>query len=129
MDICEAVYGYLIEEPSVINLISDRIYPLILPQKCKLPAVVYNKVSVKRTHALQVDSTLCIQNIQFSCHAKSYAQALNVVNVIRNLLKNYIGQMLDIFIQAVLTQFETENYNSETDTYTYILELQFYFNE
>lgn len=129
MDICEAVYGYLKTLPSVSDIVSDRIYPLLLPQKCTLPAVAYNKISINRTPALQADSDFCVQNVQLSCYAKSYAEVVHTANAIRNALKNYVGQMLDVFVQAVLTEFETENYDSATETYVYILELQFYFND
>ena len=129
MDICEAVYKYLKTDTAVCSKIKDRIYPLTLPQKCKLPAVVYNRVSVKRTPAMQVDSDFCVQNIQFSCYAKSYSDSVDTANIIRNTLKNYRGQMSDIFVQAVITVFESENYDLATESYVYIVELQFYFNE
>lgn len=125
----EAVYKYLIAQIAVFDKISDRLYPLLLPQKCQLPAVVYSLISLEKTPALQKDTDLIKQTLQFSCHSKSYAEAISIAEILRKVLQDYSGNMNGLFIGAVLVASETASYEPKTESYSAYIEFEFQFNE
>jgi len=125
----EAVYAYLISEPAVHAKIAERLYPLLLPQKCILPAVAYTLVSVDRTPALQKDTGYTRAVLQYSCHAKSYREAVMVAHLLKNALQDFSGNMNGLMIGAVLVVSEMADYEPKTDTYLAHIEFEFHFNE
>ncbi|MEA1961278.1 MAG: hypothetical protein U9N81_08430 [Bacillota bacterium] len=129
MHLEEAVYSYLITQTAVYEKIADRLYPLLLPQKCQLPAVAYTMVSVDRSPALQKDTGFVKDTLQFSCHAKSYSEAVSVAKLLRNALQDFNGNMNGIHIGGVLVVSETVNYESATKNYSAHIEFEFHFNE
>lgn len=125
----EAVYAYLISQQNVHTKIADRLYPLLLPQKCQLPAVAYTLISMDRTPALQKDTGFVKETLQFSCHARSYKEAVSVIQLLRSALQDFSGEMSGVFVGAVLVESEMMDYESKTDTYSAIIEFEFHFNE
>lgn len=125
----EAVFSYLTANTDVKNRIADRLYPLLLPQDCLFPSVVYSLVSIERTPALERDSGFVKQILQFSCHAKSYKESVNVVEIIRNTLQNFKGDMVGLDIGAILIKLEVVTFEPDTKNYIAIIEFEFQFNE
>ena len=61
MDLLEAIYSYLVKNESVKSKVGDKIYPILLPQDCTLPAIVYAPVvanySSRRYRICKTDSS------------------------------------------------------------------------
>ena len=55
MDILESLYKYLSSNDKIRQIVTDKIYPLLLPQDCTLPAIVYAPVVANYDSALQGD--------------------------------------------------------------------------
>ncbi|MDW7651314.1 MAG: hypothetical protein SCM57_08270 [Bacillota bacterium] len=125
----EAVFAYLMADTALQNKIGERLYPLLLPQKCQLPAVVYSLVSIERRPALQRDTGFAKQILQFSCHAKNYSDAVATAQLLRGALQDYNGNMGSLFIGAVLVVSESATYEHKTQTYSSHVEFEFHFNE
>jgi len=125
----EAVYAYLISQPAIHAKIGNRIFPLLLPQKSQFPAATYTLVSVERTPALQKDTGYVKATLQFSCHAKSYSEAVIVTHLLRIALQDFSGNMNGVLVGAVFVTSEMVDYEPKTDTYTAIIEFEFHFNE
>jgi len=129
MHLEEAIYAYLISETAMHAQIVDRLYPLLLPQKCQLPAVAYTLISVDRTPALQNDTGFVKATLQFSCHAKSYSEAVSITQLLREALQDFSGNMNGIYIGGVLVVAEMVDYEPKTGTYSAHIEFEFHFNE
>ena len=56
MDLLEAIYSYLVKNKSVKSKVGDKIYPVLLPQDCVLPAIVYAPVVANYSSAHQGDT-------------------------------------------------------------------------
>jgi hypothetical protein len=125
----EAVYAYLTSQPALHAKIADRLYPLLLPQKCRLPAVAYTLVSMDRTPALQKDTGYVRATLQFSCHARSYSEAVSVVQSLRGAMQDFSGNMNGVLVGAVFVASEMVDYEPKTETYSAHIELEFHFNE
>ncbi len=125
----EAVYSQLISDSGASGLISDRLYPLQLPQKCPLPAVAYTLVSMERSPALQKDTGFVKAMIQFSCYAKSYEEAVATGKAIKDAMQDFSGDMQGLCVMAVLINLEMALYEESTEEYALHLECEFQFNE
>ena len=129
MRIEEAVYSHLINNPAVAGIIAQRIYPLLLPQKCPLPAVAYTLVSMDRTPALQKDTGFVRAVLQFSSYAKTYEESVATAMVIKEAVQDFSGYMAGLTVMAVLINLEMALYDPATSEYALHLECEFQFNE
>lgn len=125
----EAVYAYLISHIEIHAKIATRLFPLLLPQKCQLPAVAYTLISVDRTPALQKDTGFVKAMLQFFCHAKSYREAVSIAQLLRKALQDFNGNMNGINIGGVLVVSEMVSYEPKTEIYSAYIEFEFQFNE
>ena len=68
-------YTALSTHAGLVALVSTRIYPLMLPQDCPLPAVTYQLISDVPTVNLDGDADLSNARVQVDVWATSYGGA------------------------------------------------------
>lgn len=133
-DICQAVYEKLCQDIKLTRYLSNRIYPIILPEDAPLPAIVYTPVLANYYSALQGDTGFVRQTIQFVCHDTTYKKSRELSRIVKSIFQDYYGDMNGLFIQAVFIKSDYE-YNGNTalkfDTNEYMssIELEFLYNE
>ena len=128
----EALYRHLINFTGVKAIVVARVYPLMLPQKCLLPAVTYQKISGERLHSLQGDTGYTTPVFQITSRAESYAQCKTLAEQIRLSLQNFTGIMGGtdgIDIGAVLLLGEIEGYEPDTSGWFNHMDFQFHYEE
>lgn len=84
MAVEEDIYSFLTGNAGVAALVGTRVYPLMLPQDCTLPAVAYRRVDTPRIYSHQGYSGLARPRFQFDCLAASYASASAVAEAVRS---------------------------------------------
>lgn len=63
----DVLYSRLSGFPGLANLVGDRIYPIILPQECRLPAVTFRRAATPvREPLLSVDSGEVVAHIEIT---------------------------------------------------------------
>lgn len=134
MDICEALYKHLSTYKPLTDIVGFRIYPILLPQNCMLPAIVYSPVIANYDSALQGDTGFVRQTIQIVCHHKTYKKARTISRLVKKSLQDLRGNMGGLFIEAVFIKSDYEvNGNSslkfDTEEYMSGIEFEFHFNE
>ncbi len=134
MDINQALYNYLISDGWISRQVGNRIYPLVLPQDCKLPAITYTPVLANYDEALLGDTSYVHQVIQIVVHAKTWTDARKISRLVKKKLQNLHGQMSDVFIEAVFIRSDYELTSNTTskfnvDEYMSSIEFEFHFNE
>ena len=134
MDILEALYSYLSKNESVKSSIGDKLYPILLPQDCTLPAIVYAPVVANYSSAHLGDTGFVKQTVQITCHANTYKEARKLSRLIKKLLQDYRGDMSGLFIEAVFikTDFDLDGNSSlkfDVDEYMSSIEFEIHFNE
>ena len=133
-DICQAVYEKLCQDIKLSRYLSNRIYPIILPEDAPLPAIVYTPVLANYYSALQGDTGCVRQTLQFGCHDTTYKKSRELSRIVKSIFQDYYGDMNGLFIQAVFIKSDYE-YNGNTalkfDTNEYMssIELEFLYNE
>lgn len=133
-DICQAVYEKLCQDIKLSRYLSNRIYPIILPEDAPLPAIVYTPVLANYYSALQGDTGFVRQTIQFVCHDTTYKKSRELSRIVKSIFQDYYGDMNGLFIQAVFIKSDYE-YNGNTalkfntNEYMSSIELEFLYNE
>lgn len=128
----ESLYRHLIGSNGINAIAGDRIFPLMLPQNCPLPAVTYQKVSGERLHSLQGDTGYTTPVFQISARADTYAQCKVLAEQIRLSLQNFSGVMggaAGTDIGAVLLMGEVEGYEPDTNSWYNHMDFKFHYEE
>jgi len=91
----EDIFRLLSEDPGVISLVSDRIYPIELPQGSPVPAVVYT-ATLTPIRSLDGESGLDNGIVEVRCWAKTYMTAHLIANAVRVAFQDSgLGVMTD----------------------------------
>ncbi len=117
MSIDDALYTRLSGYSALTALVSTRIYPILLPQDCDLPAVAYQKISEISEHAMGIDSTVLQKRFQVSAFAEKYSMAKDVAAQIRAALSRYRATVGGVIIQDILFEGEIVLHEPDTDIY------------
>jgi hypothetical protein len=133
-DICQALYEYLSKDDDLKRIISDRLYPIILPQDAPLPSIVYTPVLAGYDSALSGDTGFVRQTVQFNCHDKSFKKSRELSKLLKRKLQDYNGDMCGLSIEAVFIKSDfISNTNTalkfNTDEFMSVIEFEFHFNE
>jgi len=112
----------LVGTEALTNLVNRRIYTLILPQKCKLPAVTINKVNETPIHFMGSDTEPYRPYFSVNCWAENYKDVYDVRTQVINALKDFSGSMGSTTVQRIFLESETEIYEAQTNIYHIILD-------
>lgn len=119
------LFELLTEDASVAGLVSNRVYPLILPQSPTLPAVSYQQIS--QVDAVTGSLELRQARFQFSCWAASYAGASALADALENALRNHVDKPNNILF--VRDENRLDDYEDETDSWRVIVDALIWFCE
>lgn len=86
MTIDDALYSLISGDAGVAALISDRVYPDLLPEKVTFPAMTYQEISLTPTVSHDGDSHLDESRYQFDCYAATRSGARAIADALRTLL-------------------------------------------
>ena len=131
----DAMYSYLSTYAGLVALVSKRIYPIVMPLNCILPAVSYQRISTERVHAFSSDTALTAATFQVSSWAKSdtvrkgYSHTQLISEQVRKALQNYSGSMGSMTVNAVLLIGELTDYDTSTDTYAIHQDFEVWYQE
>ena len=133
-DICQALYEYLRSDEAIAKRVQDRIYPVLLPQDCKLPAIVYSPVYADYDSALQGDTGFVRQTVQIVCHEETFKKTRELSRMVKKAIQDYHGDMNGLYIEAVFikTDYELSGNTSlkfDTEEFMSSIEFEFHFNE
>ncbi|MDY6844229.1 MAG: DUF3168 domain-containing protein [Thermodesulfobacteriota bacterium] len=71
----------------LVNLVSSRIFPVLLPQDAAFPSVTYQRVSGERVYDLDGDSNLENPRIQIDTWSTSYGASKQISGIIRTAME------------------------------------------
>lgn len=119
MTITEGLRSHLLGDPAIAALVVARIYPLRVPQKVTMPAIVLTLISDQREPHLRGISGLARPRYQLDCWAQTYDGATALGALCRQRLDGFAGEWSDggsppvvvyakVFFDTAQDQFETE---------------------
>jgi len=69
------------------SLVSNRVYPLTMPQNPTFPAIVYTRVSINPENRLEGGSSLDQIRIQIDSYAKTYSAVKSLAESVRSAME------------------------------------------
>jgi hypothetical protein len=82
--------------------VTERWYPLVLPDRPTLPAVVYQRISPRRDQDHGGPSGAASPRFQFSCWAESYAAARAMRADLQSVFLGFRGTVGGVRITGIL---------------------------
>lgn len=122
-------------EQALFSLISaalghDRVYPLVLPQKPTLPAMVYQRIGGGDDELTSSGVADLVEGrFQLDAYAKSYPEAKTTANAIRAALSGYHGSVLGVRIDAARRDATTDGFEPETKLFRVSADYIIFFEE
>ena len=90
------IFKVLSESVAIANIASTRIYPMRLPERVPVPAIVYSFPNISPIKSLDGEIGIDSVNIEITCWAKSYLGAHILAGVVRSeFSKAGIGMSTD----------------------------------
>lgn len=120
-DIWKALSYHLKNNSGLNALISDRVYPIRLPQGATLPAVCYQDISAGFTQAHKEKSALPRPRFQFTIYAATVESSNSIGAALKAAIDGYKGTMGTgaylTKVEACLLKNELTNDDPETGIY------------
>jgi hypothetical protein len=113
----EALASRLTGFTGLTNLVSNRIYPVVLPENPTYPAVTYQRISAVRASAMSTDTGLVQTRVQVSIWSTLYSEAKSVKEQVRAALQRWRGTVLGLVIEDTFIENETDLYQPEIPVY------------
>jgi len=110
-DIRPALRGYLLDDPTLVSLVGDRIHHIRLPQGQVEPSVVYHKITEIGDYSMQGDTGLSHMRIQFDSWAQTADAANQLSNAVHTRLSGVTALMDDVEIQGVFLDNGRDDYD------------------
>lgn len=132
MTIEEALYKTLTSTIGLSSLIEARVYPVLMPQNCQLPAITYQRISGSRVYAFQKDTDLAHPVFQINCWAKTYSEVKSIARQVRLALQNFSGLMGGtdgVNVSAVIILGDMDDYEPETGIYSIKMDFEIWHEE
>ena len=77
------LYTHLTNTPGITDLVDGRIYPLLAPENCKTPFIVYQNISDVDQTSFQGDNYANKTRFQLDIYANKYIQAKELKSAVK----------------------------------------------
>lgn len=120
MTVAALVKAALSGNSGVTNLVSTRIYPLLLPQHPTLEAISYQRIS---NSPQQGTTDLRESRWQINCWAETYAETQVLAAAVKAAFEEYIDMDQTPGIRMALIANETDDYDDDAKVYRTIVDV------
>lgn len=124
----KAIRAMLTGAAGVTSLVSDRIYPVPLPQGCTLPAIAVEHVSTIELTTVDANSAygLVRSRIQVTVLAKTYPEQKTLLDEVRKACNYQRGTFNGVRVQQVLRDtVGPDGYSTENEREVYSQSIDF----
>ena len=111
MDISQAMFSQLKATAGIVALTSNRVYPLIAPQKSLFPHLIYHQISnVPPVHTMLADPKISRYRFQISSWATSYSGMIALSTQVKTSLRDKTGTIgsSNFNVQRIFFDGETD---------------------
>ncbi len=130
VDFFECMQKYMRLNSKLVAEVGDRIYPLLTNQNPTMPCIVYTPISCTYDKNLEQESGFVRQVVQFTIHNTSFGKARKTSRILRQIFKDFSGDMYGIKVQAVHSLNDMSiGTNDLANEFMWVIELEFNFME
>ena len=118
------LYTRLTTHAGTAALVGTRVWPLVMPQGGKLPAIVYQKVSDVRVYSHDGDSDLIRSRFQVGCYAKNYDDVKALEIQVVDALSGYADRTLETPVEASFMDMAFDDYEPDVKIYRVVIDFR-----
>lgn len=109
------MYARLQAVTAVTDLVGTRVVPAPLEQDSAFPAVVYQRISAAREHAMGSDPGLAMPRVQIDSWAQTYKAAVELAAEVRGALSRFRGTVTGVEILDAFLENERDDYDQDRE--------------
>jgi len=121
----EAVDERLRGDTALAALVSDRIYPDVIPQLVVYPVIIYHQVSEAASYSHDGDSNLDTSRYQFDCYGSTKVSARTVKDALRTLLSGKRFEASNVRVASCRLDNSLSGYEPAFKAWRYIQDYVF----
>lgn len=123
----EAIYYVLQTTSAITNVVDDRVYPVVVPQKVEFPAIVYTKASSDAENTKDEVSTIENATVQIKVMHPSMVKVKDLGAAVRKAFDNLSGTINGIEIDTTKYQGATVIYDEDAQVFMNIITFNFFY--
>lgn len=104
----------------VTNIVSTRIYPMLLPQHPTYEAITYQRISNSSTNG---NTALRESRWQVNCFAETYAEAQTLAAAVKTALEDFSDTTETPGIKEAYVTNELDDYDDSGDVFRVIIDV------
>ncbi len=117
MTVIEGLRSFLLAQTSIGALVSERVYPLRLPQKAVLPAIVLTRITEINDAHLRGPNDLARARIQVDAWAQTFDGAVALGTLCQQRMDGYQGTWTDNGSPASLIRVQAIFHETASDLF------------
>jgi len=122
-----AIYS-LLQDTTINVYVSDRVYPLQIPQNDSLPAITYQRIYTDRIRALNADTNMVMARFQITIFSYNFFEMKNIFDAVRTKLQRYNGTVSSVVIDDIKIEDELDLKNDD-ETYQCVVDIYITYRE
>jgi hypothetical protein len=120
----KALRQKLVSNQEITQIVGTRVYPIMLPEKVALPALVFGRVSTNGSALSHSGSTgVVTTTFEVGCIAKDVEIAKKLARLIRASFSGFAGSIDGYRIYRTTVENEFDEYDPETGTFQVPIEI------
>lgn len=120
----KAIFSKLSGSNAISALVADRIYPVFLPEKSTLPAIVFRRVSTAGANLSHSGTSgKLTSEFEIECYARDVTVVKNVALAVRKTFSGFSGIVSGLVIHRASVDNEYDDYDFESGLYTVPVEV------
>lgn len=120
----KALFQKLSTTAAITAIVGNRIYPVFLPEKTPVPAIVFLRVSTEGAAISHTKSSgKLTSSFEVGCYGKDIQVAKNLAKLVRNALSGFSGTVAGLVIHRAEVQNEFDDYDFDTGLFTVPVEV------
>ena len=124
----KAMVAVLLDSTDVTDLVSTRIFPVVVRSDTDLPGITYQRTFGERTYTLHGAGGWARVTISLACWAREYSQARSIADAVRKALDAYAGsEATDIQIARVTDG--ADSYDPDLQVFGCALDVELQYQE
>jgi len=116
----KVITSILTNDSAVTAIVSNRIYPILMEEDTKLPAISYTVSTIDSEYSKTAWANDFV-NFEVSMYAKSYSGVNTLASAVRSSLERTGGTYTTTMVGHILMSGYSEEYDLNGDTYVITL--------